>query len=188
MLFRSALSQLASSDYSVRAEARQAIKELGEKATRGLVLSLNDKDTRLREEAMFILVDMKYVAVPALIEGARHPDRETRLRSIYALGQIGDERGIPLMMNALLSDPDREIRSTVLRIVSDNMVDEIAVPVMIKALNDSLEEMRTEVFQALRKRTNPPVDFRPDSSLEERNKAIEQIKQWWMKSHPNAFK
>ena len=183
-----AISQLISEDYLVHSQARQKIIAMGARAVPFLIQSLNSDNSRLSFEAMHTLIAMKQTAVPALLVAARHSDRQTRFRAIYALGQIGDERALSVMQRALLTDPDQEIRSIVLRSIAENLADPIAIPMLIEALADVALEIRGLAIQALQKRTGRNFEFYASDSVNNRQKAIDKWKSWWRSTHPEAFK
>jgi HEAT repeat protein len=182
------LLALASSDEKVKAKAKEELKNLGEKAAPYLVNLLNHENLKLRDEATFTLIAMQGVAVPSLLAGTAYLDRETRIRAIFALGQIGDQQAWPTLWRLLFSDPEKEIRSTILRFIAEHIEDAEAIPLMVKALRDTSPEIRAEALQALTKRTQVDLGFLPHGTPEERKKGIERWEQWWQQRSPDAFK
>lgn len=183
-----AISQLNSADYRVRAKAKETIIRFGAKSAPPLVKLLDSTNVKLRSEAMFTLIALGEKAVPTLINASKHESREIRMRSIYSLGQIGSQNALPVMTHALLKDSDKEVRATALRVVSENFIDQIAVPLMILALADEDLQIRKEAIKNLRTRTSLKFDFVAEAEKKERTKAIERWKNWWKESHPGAFR
>ncbi len=173
-----ALLQLTAEDPGIRARAKTKIRSYGEQVTPLLVKLMGHENTQLRSEAMYMLVSLESKAVPALLQGVRDKDREIRMRSIYALGQIGNEYTLPVLTQALEKDPDYEIRLTCLRMVSENFVDEIVIPLLIPRLNDKHTKVRTEAITILRRRTGKNFGYDPKESEKNRRDAIQRWKNW----------
>lgn len=178
-----ALTQLTATDPVVRSQAKQVVKEYGAAATPHLVNLMGNRDPKLRAEAMFLLVQMKDISVPALLQGAQHFNREIRMRSIYALGEIGDERALPIFGNAVTKDPDKEVRLTCLRIISDTFIDKIAIPIMIQVLADPSLQIRQNTIKNLRDRTEKDFGYKADGDEKQRKETIEKWRNWWQQNN-----
>ena len=65
----------------------------------------------LQTEALAALVAMRNVAVPRLMDALKNADDETRVQVADALGQIGDRRAIVPLIEALNTDPYKEVKA-----------------------------------------------------------------------------
>lgn len=173
-----AIEELASSDYKVKLAAKEKLVSQGAKAAPLLIALFDSEKETLRSDAMFTVIVIGQDAIPALLQGAVHKQREIRMRSIYAIGQIGDARALIVLKNALLEDTEPQVRLTALRAVSETLADPLAIPLLIKALEDLALQIREEAIQSLKKRTSQDFNFSASGTLIERQKAIEEWKNW----------
>lgn len=129
--------------------ARQAWDEWIPLATRRLdvtIFLLADRDLQTRQAAYEALRGLGAVAVPALIEACQ----QTRLRETVArlLGEIGDARAIPTLMDLL-----KDTRSLTLRLAAVEALAQTkkaeAVPPLIEALYDDELEVARKAAQML---------------------------------------
>ena len=65
----------------------------------------------LQDEALAALVEMRGVAVPPMIDALKSSTDEIRVKVADALGQIGDRRAIVPLIEALDSDPYKEVKA-----------------------------------------------------------------------------
>ncbi len=90
-----------------------AIKALGllqtEAGVQPLVSELANEE--LQADALAALVDMRNVAVPFLIDALKNAADEIRVQVADALGQIGDRRAIDPLIEALKTDPHKEVKA-----------------------------------------------------------------------------
>ena len=66
----------------------------------------------LQDNALAALVEMRGVAVPPMIDALKNGTDEIRVKVADALGQIGDRRAIVPLIEALDSDPYKEVKAT----------------------------------------------------------------------------
>jgi HEAT repeat protein len=89
-----------------------------EKADAQLIQDLSAQDPRVRECAAAVLADRRNAAaVPVLIERLRDPDREVALRSVGALGAIGDPRAVAPLIE-MTQGKDAQFVLSVLEVVA----------------------------------------------------------------------
>lgn len=179
---------LASKDTKIKMAAKEKLVEKGAVAVPALIQLFKSENPSLRSDAMFTTIAIGRGAVPALIEGYNNKNQEIRMRCLYALGQIGDTRGFPVITDALTNDPVDEVRLTALRFINETLSNPIAIPLLIKALEDNAVLLRKEAIQALQGHTNLTFDFVPDASGIERKKSIDQWKDWWQGTGSSNFK
>jgi HEAT repeat protein len=73
-----------------------------------LLADLNHADEQTRRQAFEALTARGEAVVPALIEGFGQIRGMARLSVVRALGVIGDERAVPLLLDLMLSDDPGE--------------------------------------------------------------------------------
>ncbi len=184
---KTAIKDLASSDPKIKLLAREKIKEYGAEAAKMLIPMLGETD-EISKEATTSLIDIGKPALPALLSGTKDYNNQIRMRSVYILGQIGDPAAFPALNFALLNDPNVEVRRVSLRIIAENLANEIAIPLLIQALSDSDVSLRTEANSFLTRRASYDLGFSATASLEERKNVIEAWKEWWQKKSPQPEK
>ena len=90
-----------------------AIQALGllkmEDGVKPLIDELENED--LQDEALAALVEMRGVAVLPMIDALRNGTDEIRVKVADALGQIGDRRAIVPLVEALDTDPYKEVKA-----------------------------------------------------------------------------
>jgi len=127
-------------------------------AVPALIMTLDDRDPVLRREAEYALGAIGPAAAKAtekLAAKLSDEDQDVRHTACYALGKIGpDARGaLPALQKAMQStDEFLALASTwaSLKIAPDNAeLRAAALPVLIKALNDKREHVRTEAVYLL---------------------------------------
>ncbi|NUM36813.1 MAG: HEAT repeat domain-containing protein [Candidatus Brocadiae bacterium] len=182
------IGNLASKDPKIKLQAKEKLIEKGVLAVPALIELFEDQNVSLRSDAMFTVISIGKEAVPDLIKACEHKNHEVRMRSVYALGQIGDTSAFPLITNALIHDPEAEVRLTALRFINDTLSYPISIPLLIKALDDNAVLLRKEAILALKNHTNLSFDFNPDDSAIERKKSVDQWKDWWQSPRSNSFK
>lgn len=173
-----ALENLASEDAMTKAHAKEKILEKGSVAIPKLILLMGDDNVRLQGDATFLLIRMGKDAVPALKKACLSMNRDIRMRSIYALGQIGSPDAIIIYNHVIQKDPDDEIRANTLKFVAENLTDIVSIPLLIQGLSDPKLEIRKYVIQTLESFTGETFDYDPESPIEQREKAIARWKAW----------
>ena len=90
-----------------------AIQALGLLKSGDAVASLIDElaNEELQDEALAALVEMRGVAVLPMIDALKNETDEIRVKVADALGQIGDRRAIVPLIEALDSDPYKEVKA-----------------------------------------------------------------------------
>lgn len=90
-----------------------AIQALGLLQTEDGVPALIDElaNEELQTDALAALVQMRNVAVPLLMEALKNAADEIRVQVADALGQIGDRRAIVPLIEALNTDPHKEVKA-----------------------------------------------------------------------------
>ena len=90
-----------------------AIQALGLLKSGDGVASLIDElaNEELQDEALAALVEMRGVAVLPMIDALKNETDEIRVKVADALGQIGDRRAIVPLIEALDSDPYKEVKA-----------------------------------------------------------------------------
>ena len=90
-----------------------AIQALGLLKSGDGVVSLIDAlaNEELQDEALAALVEMRGVAVLPMIDALKNETDEIRVKVADALGQIGDRRAIVPLIEALDSDPYKEVKA-----------------------------------------------------------------------------
>lgn len=73
-----------------------------------MLAGLNHPNEQTRRQAFEVLVASGEAVVPALIERFDQISGMARLSVIQALGLIGDERAVPLLLDLMLSDDPQE--------------------------------------------------------------------------------
>lgn len=98
--------------YRLRAQSA-AIDTLGrlraESAVLPIIQLLADED--LKGAALAALISMRELAVPALINALQTGEHRVQLESANALSTIGDRRAIPLFIDILMGDVNKEIKA-----------------------------------------------------------------------------
>ncbi len=132
--------------------------------TTNLLVFLEHKNMRVRQEAQFELAARGSEALPLLKQVAltgKNPF--ARMHAIWGMGQIG-RKGTTALINptkdiadslvALLKDPNAEIRAQALRTLADGSGPTVLTPV-IKAMEDSSPRVRSFAAQAVAKLAGP---------------------------------
>lgn len=183
---RNALDQLSSPSLEERHQAREKLVAMGAVAAPHLILLLS-KEKTVAIESTTALLEMGKDAMPALIQASKNPDSQIRMRVVAIIGQIGGYSAIPALSNALLHDPDKDVRIAALRMIAENNTNEIATPLLIQALPDQDVNVRQEAISKLEKMYDKTLEFKAYDTLETRQKAVEQWKNWWREQDPKAF-
>ncbi|MGD9014793.1 MAG: HEAT repeat domain-containing protein, partial [Candidatus Omnitrophota bacterium] len=164
--------RLSNSNPRVREAACQALGELGNKgAIPALIKASCDSDQRVRESAFQALEKLdatKEEMLAGYLEATENPDSVVRCFACQALGNIGDQRAVPKLIDKL-NDPDPHVRQASAEALG-NIGDRRAVsPLFATLTNDSNSFVQVSACQALGKFSD---DARVIPGLIERLNAI----------------
>ena len=113
-----------------------AIQTLGllktETAVRPLINELANEE--LKVNALAALVEMRGVAVPAMLDALKNDTHEIRIKVAEALGTIGDRRAITPLIDTLNNDPHKEVQALTATALG-NIRARRAVPALTAALS-----------------------------------------------------
>ena len=128
------IDELWMKKYRIATQAA-AIQTLGllkpEAAVQPLIKELANEE--LQAQALAALVEMRGAAVPMMLDALKNATDETRIRIADALGRIGDRRAIEPLIEALNSDPHKEVKALAATGLG-NMRTRRAVPALTEAL------------------------------------------------------
>ena len=148
----------------VQNAALDALKRIYQQADRKKLLNalkkaIKSKDNRDRHDAQWVLAslgkDHPEEIVPILIEMLDYKRRETRLNAVKALGAIGDESAIPILVEVVNSGSakrekdreDAEIRG--LAVEALGKIGGSAVEKLVEIVQNKGSSMRVDAIQAL---------------------------------------
>ena len=148
----------------VQNAALDALKRIYQQADRKKLLNslkkaIKSKDNRDRHDAQWVLAalgrDHPEEIVPILIDLLEYKRRETRLNAIKALGAIGDESAIPVLVEVVNSGSakrekdreDPEIRG--LAVEALGKIGGTAVEKLVEIVQNKGSSMRVDAIQAL---------------------------------------
>ena len=165
------IKALEDKDGSVRANAAFALGEIGdEKALEPLLKEIKDKNHLVRiktVKALGLLGNTK--AVEALIEAMEDKNAEVRASAALSLGEIGDEKALnALIEKAENKKEDKDVRVEAICALGMLKVDS-AIPVLIKLMKDSEEDIRGWSADSIGKIGNP-------EAIEDLKKSMEKEK------------
>jgi len=148
----SLIQALNDDEWHVRKYAVDALGNIGdERAVNPLIKVLSDKDNDVRSKAVIALGKMKGSAVEPLIEVFKNEDWNIRGKAAEALGNIGDERAVEPLINALVGrgkDKTKYVRGRAAEALG-KIGDERAIEPLIKALDDEYIYVRNKAEEAL---------------------------------------
>jgi hypothetical protein len=94
---------------AVKIQAAKALGRVGDSsAVPALLKALPGSDEQMSSQIFTSLVQLGHAAVPALIEASTGNSTWTRWHCLRALGEIGDARALPVLVNAL-EDSDHSV-------------------------------------------------------------------------------
>ncbi|HEX6482638.1 MAG TPA: HEAT repeat domain-containing protein [Ktedonobacteraceae bacterium] len=94
---------------SVRLQVAKALGRTGDAtAVQPLLDALQGSDEQMGSQIFSSLVKLGHVAVPALLERSKSSSPWVRWQSIRTLGEIGDRRAVPVLVEAM-RDPDHAV-------------------------------------------------------------------------------
>jgi HEAT repeat protein len=147
---------LADEDANVRMDVVQALGRLRDpRAPDALAIAIKDPDPGVRSMALKILISYIHSLkvepdVDGLVRAIAIEDHYIRLNAISALGEVGDERAVAVLVDASLKDPYYPVRfeaAEALRKIKDKR----AVDLLIKALKDQDATARYRAAETLGK-------------------------------------
>ena len=155
---------LRNRESDVQNAALDALKRIYQQADRKKLLNalkkaIKSKDNRDRHDAQWVLAalgkDHPEEIVPILIDLLEYKRRETRLNAIKALGAIGDESAIPVLVAVVNSGSakrkkdreDPEIRG--LAVEALGKIGGTAVEKLVEIVENKGSSMRVDAIQAL---------------------------------------
>ena len=155
---------LRNREVDVQNAALDALKRIYQQADRKKLLNalkkaIKSKDNRDRHDAQWVLAalgkDHPEAIVPILIDLLEHKRRETRLNVIKALGAIGDESAIPVLVRVINSGSakwerdreDPEIRG--LAVEALGKIGGPAVEKLVEIVQNKGSSMRVDAIQSL---------------------------------------
>ncbi|MBM4036163.1 MAG: HEAT repeat domain-containing protein [Planctomycetes bacterium] len=185
------LAALKSEAAAVRKNAAEACGEIRDKkATRGVMLLLQDADKAVRERAAYALGRLRdTAATEALMAAMKDPERTVRQRVVLALGELKDPRALTVLLDALLDNVEvqaaaeaalmetrdlraveplivslrhrkEEVRRTSARLLG-NIGDRRAIRPLIFALKDPAGDVRFEAAAALKRLSGQDLGAEP---------------------------
>ena len=140
----SLVARLSSPDSEVRLSAATELGRIGEpapEAVAALVKALDDADDKVRVQAAISLGWMQAKdSVPALIAKAhQNDDLPLKRRAVQALGQIGDDRAVPAVMDALGSRDRYTVENAILAL--GWLKAKEAVPRLVEIMSDESRDV-----------------------------------------------
>ncbi|MFQ3675148.1 MAG: HEAT repeat domain-containing protein [Endomicrobiia bacterium] len=116
--------------------SQQAETELNLKTVDALIKSLSEKDPFVRAIGCEVLGKMREKkALRQIMMLLKDPSKYVREKAAISLGQIGDKKAVPVLVEVLEKDEAEEVRVTIAGVLG-HLRDKVAVPVLIKTLED----------------------------------------------------
>lgn len=142
------IAALRDEDWAIREEAATSLGMLGDRrAVEPLLLLLRDEDRSVRQAAIGALIQLGEAAVPALAGVARHADPGVQEAVVGILAEVGDERALPELVQALKS-LNWIVRSQAAKALGRIRAAE-SVPLLLPLLQDKVKAVRVETGLAL---------------------------------------
>lgn len=144
------LDALRSADEAMRAVGLRAVRELqGQKVLPALAAELDRLPPATRAQVVSALADRTEPGVLPVIERqGRSLEPEVRLAAMRAVGRMGGETSLPLLLHTLASNRPAEEREAAQRSLATIRTPE-AVPALIRALSASSGEVRVKFIAIL---------------------------------------
>jgi len=124
-------------------------------------------------------------AVPLLMEAVQFNNHDLTEEILTSLIKIGDPRAVPLFLEEL-SSPDKRVRTGCLRGLCELADDDLAVPALIRLLEDRSLDVREKALEALRKISDEDISFDMNASGPEMAEQINDLKVWWRLQCPDS--
>ncbi len=147
-LWKRLVRHLRDEDWWVRERATEVLVNIsGEQITEHIIELLDDSSDIVRRYAVEVLIRLKDLrAISPLAQAAKEdPDWWVQERAIEALGELGDRRATPVVVN-LLKNPS--VHWVCVQALC-KLKDPRAVPYLGRMLTNSVGEFRLEVLKAL---------------------------------------
>jgi HEAT repeat protein len=101
-----------------------------------LIKYLSEKDPFVRAIGCEVLGKMRErKALKQIMMLLKDPSKYVREKAAISLGQIGDKKAVPVLVEALEKDDAEEVRVTIAGVLG-HLRDKVAVPALIKTLED----------------------------------------------------
>ncbi len=138
-------------DSGIYPDVRSAIIRFGRDAVSEALLTLKEAEEHsLRTKLIDILKNIGNDSIEILIDNLDTDDRYLKVNIISILGEIGD-KGIVDYLNVLAEDKDDRIRLALVKAFANLDYEEG----LLKALDDTSVEIKTEALKGLKKRISP---------------------------------
>ena len=155
---------LRDDDVKVRNAALEALTLVYQKGDRKQLLNqlqkaIKSKDNRDRHDAHWVMANIgksdPSTMVPILVDLLKHSQMGTRLNAVKALGEIGDERAIPVLAELIESgsakrERDREVAEVrQMAVAALGKIGGKAVPELVKITKNKGSSLRVDAIRAL---------------------------------------
>ncbi|HNB54859.1 MAG TPA: HEAT repeat domain-containing protein, partial [Anaerolineales bacterium] len=113
-----------------------------------LIPVLGDVDADVRRDVMRALRRIGTPATEPLMSSLNHTNRAVRAASAYLLGDIGEPRALPLLIDALVDQSDHVRKQAAVAL--GKLKDPASIPALIDALSDPSYGVQESVSEALK--------------------------------------
>ncbi|UCC94445.1 MAG: HEAT repeat domain-containing protein [Candidatus Omnitrophota bacterium] len=165
-----------SDNYSLLSQASRILRGVKHPDTVNFLRkSLEDSDSRVRKNAVYILGELKdFYVTEILVSALEDPDADVRANAAYGLGRTKDAYAIDPLITAL-GDDDADVRANA-ALALGSMEHDYAVEPLISVLADDDTVVRANAAQALgiikdRRAIEPLITLLGDSEIEVRASA-----------------
>ena len=166
------IRDLSHPDGEVRLRASYELIRLGAAAVEPLIISAPTGSDSLRYISAQILGRIGDVrALPALVNLTRDSNEHVRRQALIAVGNMGDPQLIELLANTLSQDPLAELRAAAAEGLM-GLGDTLAVPLLIRALEDTVPSVRKQSIIALNQLWTTPAEMAVGRALKDRNETV----------------
>ena len=143
------IAALSHPDAKVRQDASYALIELGRHSVEPLIASAASASASLKYISAQILGRIgDRSAIPFLRQLIQSSNISIRQEAVVALGQMGDQGLIPSLVEVLAKDSASQIRAAAAEGLG-NLRDTLAVPPLVRALQDTVPLVRQRILTAL---------------------------------------
>ncbi len=169
-------------DYETDVRAQVLISLINLDAREAMSLfreAMNDENARVRMAAIRGMHKFSGKS-PSQFLSLALTDESAEVREITAqyIGGNGDSKSISEIIDLLGKERNASVRRTLVRTIA-SMREKSTIPCLISMLNDPSEEFRSLAAGVLEDLTHKKFDFDGRGAFPEREKGIEEIKQWW---------
>ena len=173
--------RLADEDKLVRLGAIIALRQTSSpQAVAPLLQPLQDPDPDIRFAAASALFELgDYSGEETLLADGLGSEREEfRLQALMFLGRMRSRLAIDRFVELLLDDSSPRIRSTAAYILG-LMNDLSAVEPLLEAMNDEVDFVRKDTWEAVKALTGQEMEFHYQGDADLRDLEVEAWRQWW---------